>query len=116
MARLLRTEKSIDKPFLAELRPTEAQRREIGELARELIERRQAICAERAIGLTKLYNEVDEGAYRELSKLHERLDESVAAAYGWPASAAHDQQESNRFLLELNRAIAGGEVEYQPFD
>ena len=96
--------------------PTDAQRDEIGDLARRLIERRQAICAEREIGLTKLYNEVDEGAYADLRKLHEQLDEVVAAAYGWPKSAAHDPAESNRRLFELNRAIVAGEVAYHPFD
>ncbi|MHB1241971.1 MAG: DNA methyltransferase [Gaiellaceae bacterium] len=95
--------------------PTEEQREEIGARARALIERRQAICAEREIGLTKLYNEVDEGAYADLAKLHRRLDEAVAEAYGWPKAVAHDPAESNRRLLELNRRIAAGEVDYQPF-
>ncbi|CAN5800133.1 hypothetical protein BH18ACT13_BH18ACT13_11970 [soil metagenome] len=78
--------------------------------------RRSEICLERQIGLTKLYNEVDDGDYRDLRGLHDALDEAVAAAYGWPAPAAHDAQESNRLLLELNRAIAAGEIEYRPFD
>lgn len=88
------------------------------DIAREsvaLLARRSEICLERQIGLTKLYNEVDDGAYRDLRELHVALDEAVAAAYGWPASVAHDPQESNRRLLELNRAIAAGEIEYQPF-
>ncbi|MDQ3379408.1 MAG: hypothetical protein M3546_03675 [Actinomycetota bacterium] len=87
----------------------------IGVLAIRLIQRRSQICLERQIGLTKLYNEVDDGAYRDLGELHDALDEAVAAAYGWPASAAHDPQESNRLLLELNRAIAAGEIDYRPF-
>jgi hypothetical protein len=89
---------------------------EVGALARRLYARRSEICLEREIGLTKLYNEIDEGAYRELQELHDSLNEAVAAAYGWPASAAHDPQESNRLLLELNRAIAAGEIDYRPFD
>lgn len=48
-------------------------------------------------------------------ELHVALDEAVAAAYGWPASAAHDPAESNRRLLELNREIAAGRVPYDPF-
>jgi len=28
----------------------------------------------------------------------------------------NDPQESNRLLLELNRAIAAGEIDYRPFD
>ncbi|MGH3000571.1 MAG: hypothetical protein ACRDNM_14835, partial [Gaiellaceae bacterium] len=62
-----------------------------------------------------LYNEVDDGAYRDLKELHVALDEAVATAYGWPASAAHDPAESNRLLLELNREIAAGQVPYDPF-
>lgn len=86
--------------------PSRDQREAVAEASRAVIARRQEICLERQIGLTKLYNEVDEGAYRDLKELHERLDEAVAAAYGWPRSAAHDATESNRRLLELNGAIA----------
>jgi len=97
-------------------RPSEEQRAQIGELARTLIETRQAICAERQIGLTKLYNEVDEGAYADLAKLHRQLDEAVAEAYGWPKSAAHDPADSNARLLDLNRRILAGELDYDPFN
>jgi hypothetical protein len=95
--------------------PSDRQRAEIGELSRLLIARRQEICREREIGLTRLYNEVDEGAYRDVADLHRRLDQSVAAAYGWPKSAAYDPQESNLRLLELNHEIAAGRVPYAPF-
>lgn len=81
----------------------------------ELDTRRSEVCLERQIGLTKLYNEVDEGAYRDLRELHVALDEAVVVAYGWPAAVAHDPAESNRRLLELNRAIAAGDVDYDPF-
>jgi hypothetical protein len=97
-------------------RATEIERDRVADVACRLIDTRRTVCLEREIGLTKLYNEVDEGAYRPLFDLHRELDEAVAAAYGWPASAAHDPQESNRLLLELNRAIAAGEVEYHPFE
>lgn len=90
-------------------------RHRIAEAARALVSRRQAICAEREIGLTRLYNEVDDGAYRDLKELHVELDEAVAAAYGWPASAAHDTNDANGRLLELNRAIAAGKIDYDPF-
>jgi hypothetical protein len=95
--------------------PTAEQREEIGSLAAQMIEQRQQICAERQIGLTTLYNEVDEGAYADLRKLHDGLDKAVATAYGWPASAASEPNDSNRRLLELNQKIATGEVEYAPF-
>jgi hypothetical protein len=88
----------------------------VGDVARRLYARCSEICLERRIGLTKLYNEVDDGAYSDLKELHEALDKPVAAAYGWPSSAARDPQASNRLLLELNRAIAAGEIEYRPFE
>lgn len=80
-----------------------------------VIARRTEICAEQSIGPTTLYNQLDDGAWKDLRDLHRKLDEAVAAAYGWPKSVAHNPEESNRRLLELNRAIAAGEVEYDPF-
>jgi hypothetical protein len=52
--------------------------------------------------LTNLYNTRDtpEGAW--LDNLHRALDESVAAAYGWPADLPDDEVLSR--LLELNLA------------
>jgi hypothetical protein len=84
-------------------------------VATRLIVRRGAICLERQIGLTRLYNEVEDGAYQDLARLHRELDEAVAATYGWPKAAANDPAESNRRLLELNRAISAGAVKYRPF-
>lgn len=95
--------------------PQPADKEPVADAARRMIARRSEICLERQIGLTQLYNEVDDGAYRDLRELHFALDEAVAAAYGWPASAAHDPQQSNRLLLELNREIVAGQVPYDPF-
>lgn len=95
--------------------PTGDQSEAIAAAARAMIARRDEICVERQIGLTKLYNEVDDGAYQDLRKLHRELDEAVGAAYGWPKSASHNAAEANRRLLELNQRIAAGEVEYAPF-
>lgn len=96
--------------------PTAEQRAAIGELSAEVIRRRREICAEQQTGLTTLYNQVDEGAWADLRDLHLRLDQAVAAAYGWPTSVAADADETNRRLLALNQAIAEGTVEYHPFD
>lgn len=93
----------------------EAARASIARLSGALITRRSAICADRQIGLTRLYNEVDDGAYTDLRDLHRELDEAVAAAYGWPPHVASDPHDTNRRLLELNRAIAAGECPYDPF-
>ena len=90
-------------------------RDEIADVSRRLYARRSEICLERQIGLTKLYNQLDDGAWRDLRDLHAELDEAVAAAYGWTRTVAHDREETNRRLLELNRAIAAGEIAYDPF-
>jgi hypothetical protein len=95
--------------------PTDEQREAIAEIARRLDARRREICLEREIGLTTLYNQVDEGAWADLQQLHVALDEAVAEAYGWPKAVARDPDESNRRLLALNQAIAAGEVDYDPF-
>jgi hypothetical protein len=79
------------------------------------VELRLEICAERDIGLTRLHNEVEDGAYADLKKLQQDLDRAVAEAYGWPAKVAADSTETNRLLLELNRQIRAGEVKYAPF-
>ena len=96
--------------------PHESHREVVAEVVQQLLETRSAICSEREIGLTRLYNEVDDGGYRPVYNLHRALDEAIAAAYDWPITAARDPIESNRLLLELNRAISSGEVAYQPFD
>lgn len=95
--------------------PTAAQRASIGEIAKRLYDFRDLISLERQIGLTTLYNQLDDGAFEDLRKLHDELDVAVAEAYGWPKSVAQDSLETNRRLLDLNRAIAAGETEYTPF-
>jgi hypothetical protein len=96
--------------------PLSAEQREgIGAISASIIKRRQEICAASAIGLTALYNQVDEGAYADLKALHRKLDEAVAEAYGWPQAAAYNSDAIVQRLLELNRAIAAGTRAYDPF-
>jgi hypothetical protein len=92
----------------------EAARTEIGNIAKDLIERRQSICVEHKIGLTVLYNQVDEGAWVEVADLHRGLDEAVAGAYGWRAGVAHDPIEAKARLADLYRQIREG-LDYRPF-
>ena len=90
------------------------QREKIGTISANITKRRQGICAASAIGLTTLYNQVDEGAYADLKALHRKLDEAVAEAYGWPNVAAHDSDVIVRQLLELNREISAGKRNTTP--
>ena len=94
--------------------PEEAARAEIGEIAKSLIEHRQAICVENEIGLTVLYNRVEEGAWSEITDLHRELDEAVARAYGWKPGIAHDPLEIKARLAELHASIIA-ESPYLPF-
>lgn len=95
--------------------PDEGPRKEIGDISRRLIERRQAICVENNFGLTELYNQVDEGAWQEVAALHRELDVAVVRAYGWPAQSASDPLELKSRLAELHADIIAGRVEYAPF-
>ncbi len=95
--------------------PNDAQHAGIGDIAKRLIELRDSLSIERGIGLTKLYNECDEGAHKELREVHRQLDRAVSDAYGWPASVLADPAEITARLLALNAAIAAGGQEYTPF-
>jgi len=91
------------------------QRERVAEASRELLMRRSEICQTERIGLTTLYNQVDEGAWKDLKALHRRLDEVVADCYGWPKSVAQDDAEIVRRLTALNRRIVEGDLPYEPF-
>lgn len=89
-----------------------AQRDSIAEAAKQLHDIRRSLCVEYEIGLTELYNRMEDGAYRDLEDRQRQLDLVVASAYGWPVKAADDHDDSNRRLLELNEAITAGEIDY----
>jgi hypothetical protein len=91
------------------------QRGGVAEASRRLLARRSELCIEHDIGLTKLYNAMDEGAFADLKVLHRELDEAVADCYGWPKAIAQDDRELVARLTELNRQIVEGEREYHPF-
>ena len=95
--------------------PSDDQRERIGRLSRELLDLRSTLCREHEIGLTILYNRVDEGAYSALRAAHRDLDLAVIAAYGWSSGVLDDIRQRNRLLLERNAAIRAGEIAYSPF-
>ena len=90
-------------------------RKLIGDSSRRLYERRSEICLADQIGLTTLYNRVDDGAHEDLAALHRNLDHAVASAYGWPTAVADDDAETVRRLRALNADVAGGRLPYDPF-
>lgn len=95
--------------------PSPTQRDGIRTAVRALLERRSAVCAEREIGLTTLYNQVDEGAWSDVRDLQSALDVAVARAYGWDARLAREPLEVRLRLAERHAAIVAGQIEYAPF-
>lgn len=95
--------------------PTPTQRSTIAAAAKALVDRREALSRQELIGLTELYNRVDDGAYTDLARLPCNLDEAVVAAYGWPRSIAQDDARLVIELGELNAQAAEHRTEYQPF-
>ena len=73
---------------------TDVQREAVAEACRQLLARRSEICQAEQIGLTKLYNAMDEGAWADLKTLHQALDESVAACYGCPGPSPRTTRRS----------------------
>ena len=93
---------------------SEDQRAEVSDIAADLFATRAALCAADHVGLTKLYNTMDDGGYRDLAALHDRLNRAVVDAYGWPASVAQDSEQLVARLANRNAQIAEGS-EYLPF-
>ncbi len=87
----------------------------IGRLSRDLLAQRLTLCAEHGIGLTQLYNRIDDGAFASLRAAHAGLDLAVVAAYGWTSALLDDVRARNRALYELNAAVLAGESSYEPF-
>jgi hypothetical protein len=92
----------------------DSERETVAVLGKELFDLRRSLCKEHGIGLTKLYNTMDDGGYSGLADLHRRLDVAVARCYGWADAQAQDPQELVRLLSRRNEAIASG-VAYRPF-
>ena len=82
--------------------------------SRALINRRREISISEEIGLTELYNRMDDGAYTDLAKLHRSLDEAVVASYGWPTDLAQNGEELKSRIWDLNQQIGQGTRPYTP--
>lgn len=92
--------------------PRPSEKRAIRACSEELTSLRRQLCLEHGLGLTKLYNRVEEGAFAGLAQAQADLDRAVATAYGWDPAVVVDAEKSNHLLLELNQAIARGDTDY----
>ncbi|MGD0875909.1 MAG: DNA methyltransferase [Acidimicrobiales bacterium] len=86
----------------------------LDDTVREMVQLRSHHCAEGGFGLTRLYNSLDDGGYRDLAACHLRLDRAVTACYGWPRMVAQDRGELVARLARLNAEIVAGRP-YAPF-
>lgn len=91
------------------------QRAAIAGHAVDLVRRRRELCMETGVGLTVLYNAVEDGAHRELVRLEEQLDRAVGEAYGLPWLVVSDRTLLARALLDRALTITRGELSYEPF-
>lgn len=94
---------------------TDVQREAVAAASVGLLARRSEICLAENIGLTTLYNRMDDGAYADLKALHKVLDEAVVSCYGWPKSMAQDADALVQALAALNAEITAGTRPYDPF-
>jgi hypothetical protein len=94
--------------------PNAGEKAAVEQASLALLARRREIAVSDQIGLTNLYNLVDDGAYQDLVKLHRTLDEAVVAAYHWPVSIAQNRDELRRRVWALNQQISQGKGIYAP--
>jgi len=95
--------------------PTNDVRQRVEQSSRSLLELRQGLCVEHDIGLTALYNRMDDGAFTGLRDAHNALDAAVISAYGWPLSTVDDVRERNRRLFVLGAEYARQPGRHEPF-
>ncbi len=91
---------------------SEHDRKAVGHAAAQLHLERKRACEELGLGLTEIYNMLQEGGFEALGRGHRLLDRAVAAAYGWPSDSVDSDDEMVRLLLARNLAIASGERGY----
>jgi hypothetical protein len=106
--RLRYTPTSVFATFPWPQNASTARREEVSDASRRLLARRDEICARDGLGLTQVYNLVDEGAYAELASLQKKLDIAVTRCYGWPRSVAQDDEALVRLLRERNEKVKFG--------
>ncbi len=92
--------------------PSEEAIERVRDVADNLIALRTALCSQHDVGLTTLYNHVDDGAHADLVAAHHEVDTAVAAAYGWPVEPWPRMRDR---LYDLNAEIAADAAAYQPF-
>jgi hypothetical protein len=94
--------------------PSDAQRERIATASRSIFTLRRTACEESGKGLTKVYNTMDDGGFRELKAAHEELDKAVMDAYGLDAALLNQPERLLDLLFDLNEKAAT-DPNYRPF-
>ncbi|GAA4851554.1 DNA methyltransferase [Pseudonocardia benzenivorans] len=95
--------------------PDGTSKERVADAARALLAERSRISNEYKIGLTTLYNRMDEGAFDNLRRLQSSLDEAVVGCYSWEKAAAYSDDIVVMNLLALNEQVSQGNLPYSPF-
>ena len=98
-------------PFPA---PSKAQMERVSNAATQVVELRTDASIKMGIGLTKVYNLMDDGGFVELKAAHRELDIAVMDAYGWDVALLDKPAELLDALFDLNEKCAK-DSNYQPF-
>jgi hypothetical protein len=94
--------------------PTGTQRERIAAASRSIVALRRVACDESGKGLTKVYNMMDEGGFRELKAAHDELDLAVMDAYGLDTDLLKQPERLLDALFDLNEKAAT-DPSYKPF-
>jgi len=95
-------------------KPNKKQKDFISAAAQQVLAKRRMACDSLDAGLTKVYNTMDEGGFRELKSAHEELDLAVMDAYGFDIDLLNQPERLLDALFDLNEEAAT-DPNYQPF-
>ena len=84
-------------PFPTQISPS------VGKIMEQIETYRKQVCRKQKVGLTEVYNEMNEGAHEMLKKLHSKLNDAVATSYGFPSSQVESYAGVINFLVKLNQ-------------
>lgn len=107
------TPSSCFETFPFPIAPTKKQMDAVAVASREIVSQRKIACENFNLGLTKVYNRMEEGGFVELKKAHDSLNSSVLECYGFSKDISH--VELLEKLFDLNAKFAKNR-NYRPFE
>ncbi len=93
---------------------SDSQRERVSTAASQMVRLRTEASRNQRLGLTKVYNLMDEGGFTELKAAHHELDLAVIDAYGWDKLLLGNREVLLSKLFDLNESCAK-DPNYDPF-